>query len=156
MSAEHPAQPERPWLHRLQELFPFDWELLRHAGAEPVPYHLKKWWFCLGGTVLYLFVIQVVTGIALAFVCAAKGYRLILTMPESMSAERGRMVQFFGAEIELTPAGKGMRGAIQRAEKLVHELPDAFMPQQFQNAANPEIHARALAVLKTCEGLEND
>jgi cysteine synthase A len=85
------------------------------------------------------------TGIALAFVCAAKGYRLILTMPESMSAERGRMVQFFGAEIELTPAGKGMRGAIQRAEKLVRELPDAFMPQQFQNAANPEIHGLTTA-----------
>jgi len=85
------------------------------------------------------------TGIALAFVCAAKGYRLILTMPESMSAERGRMVQFFGAEIELTPAGKGMRGAIDRAEKLVSELPDAFMPQQFENAVNPDIHGKTTA-----------
>lgn len=85
------------------------------------------------------------TGIALAFVCAAKGYRLILTMPESMSAERGRMVQFFGAEIELTPAGKGMRGAIDRAEKLVRDLPDAFMPQQFNNTSNPEIHAATTA-----------
>jgi cysteine synthase A len=85
------------------------------------------------------------TGIALAFVCAAKGYRLILTMPESMSAERGRMVRLFGAEIELTPAGKGMRGAIERAEALVRELPDAFMPQQFENAANPAVHARSTA-----------
>ena len=85
------------------------------------------------------------TGIALAFVCAAKGYRLILTMPESMSTERGRMVRLFGAEIELTPSGKGMRGAIARAEALVAELPDAFMPQQFRNRANPDMHARTTA-----------
>ncbi len=85
------------------------------------------------------------TGIALAFVCAAKGYRLILTMPESMSAERGRMVRLFGAEIELTPSGKGMQGAIQRAEELLAELPDAYMPQQFRNPSNPEAHARTTA-----------
>ncbi|HJM62030.1 MAG TPA: cysteine synthase A [Alphaproteobacteria bacterium] len=85
------------------------------------------------------------TGIALAFVCATKGYRLILTMPESMSAERGRMVRLFGAEIELTPSGKGMQGAIARAEELLAELPDAYMPQQFRNPSNPDIHARTTA-----------
>src|SRR5215213_9835869 len=80
------------------------------------------------------------TGIALAFVCAAKGYQLILTMPESMSTERRRMLLLLGAELELTPAVNGMRGAIARAEEIVRDLPDAFMPQQFQNPANPEIH----------------
>ena len=85
------------------------------------------------------------TGIALAFVCAAKGYRLILTMPESMSTERRKMLLLLGAELELTPAGQGMRGAITRAEEIVRSLPDAFMPQQFQNAANPEIHRHTTA-----------
>jgi cysteine synthase A len=85
------------------------------------------------------------TGIALAFVCAAKGYRLILTMPESMSLERRKMLMLLGAQIELTPAAQGMKGAIARAEALVKELGDAFMPQQFQNAANPEIHRRTTA-----------
>ena len=85
------------------------------------------------------------TGIALAFACAAKGYRLILTMPESQSVERRKMMTFLGAELELTPARNGMRGAIQRAEALVAELPDAVMPQQFHNPANPEIHARTTA-----------
>ena len=85
------------------------------------------------------------TGIALAFVAAAKGYRLILTMPESMSIERRRMLMLLGAELELTPAERGMRGAIMRAEELVRELPDAVMPQQFDNPANPEAHRRTTA-----------
>ena len=85
------------------------------------------------------------TGIALAFVAAAKGYRLILIMPDSMSVERRRMLKLLGAELELTPAAQGMRGAIGRAEELVRSLPDAFMPQQFQNPANPEIHRRTTA-----------
>ena len=85
------------------------------------------------------------TGIALAFACAAKGYRLILTMPESQSLERRKMMTFLGAELELTPSGEGMQGAIARAEALVDELPDAVMPQQFHNPANPAIHARTTA-----------
>ncbi len=85
------------------------------------------------------------TGIALAFACAAKGYRLILTMPDSMSVERRKMLVLLGAELELTPAAQGMRGAIARAEALVKSLPDAFIPQQFQNPANPEIHRRTTA-----------
>lgn len=80
------------------------------------------------------------TGIALAFVAAAKGYRLILTMPESMSVERRRMLKLLGAEIDLTPAELGMKGAIARAEELIKTLPDAVIPQQFAHPANPEIH----------------
>src|SRR3984957_14041531 len=85
------------------------------------------------------------TGIALAFVAAAKGYPLILVMPESMSMERRKMLILLGARLELTPASAGMRGAIARAEELLKEIPDSFMPQQFDNPANPEIHRRTTA-----------
>ena len=85
------------------------------------------------------------TGIALAFVAAAKGYRLILVMPESMSVERRKMLLILGAEIELTEAAKGMRGAIAKAQELVATIPGAVMPQQFENPANPEIHRRTTA-----------
>ena len=80
------------------------------------------------------------TSIALAFVCAAKGYRLILTMPETMSVERRKMLRLLGAELVLTPGGEGMRGALAEAERLLEALPDAVMPQQFRNPANPAIH----------------
>ncbi len=85
------------------------------------------------------------TGIALAFVAAAKDYRLILVMPESMSIERRKMLLLLGAEIELTPAALGMRGAIERAEALIGEIPGAVMPQQFDNPANPAIHRTTTA-----------
>jgi cysteine synthase A len=85
------------------------------------------------------------TGIALAFVCAAKGHRLILTMPETMSAERRKMLRLLGVELVLTPGAEGMRGAIAKAEALLEELPDAVMPQQFANPANPAIHRATTA-----------
>ena len=85
------------------------------------------------------------TGISLAFVCGAKGYRLILTMPETMSIERRTLLKMLGAELVLTPGGEGMPGAIRKAEELVRETPNAWMPQQFKNPANPEIHRKTTA-----------
>jgi cysteine synthase A len=85
------------------------------------------------------------TGIALAFVAAARGYRLTLVMPESMSLERRKMLQLLGAELVLTPATQGMRGAIAKAEELLRQNPNAVMPQQFKNPANPEIHRHTTA-----------
>lgn len=85
------------------------------------------------------------TGIALAFICAARGYKCVLTMPESMSVERRTVLLALGAEIVLTPAGDGMPGAIEKAQQLVADTPGSFMPQQFNNPANPEIHRTTTA-----------
>lgn len=91
------------------------------------------------------------TGIALAFACAAKGYSLILVMPESMSIERRRMLALLGAQLELVPAAKGMKGAIERANEILAANPNAVMPQQFDNPANPQVHR-----LTTAEEIWND
>jgi len=85
------------------------------------------------------------TGIALAFVCAARGYRLILTMPDTMSLERRKLLTIFGAELVLTDGSRGMRGAVEEAEKIQKSIKNSFMPQQFKNAANPEIHRKTTA-----------
>ncbi|MEN9936364.1 MAG: hypothetical protein RLZZ387_2943 [Chloroflexota bacterium] len=91
------------------------------------------------------------TGIGLAFVAAAKGYKIVLTMPETMSVERRKLLRGFGAELVLTPGTEGMRGAIAQAEAIAAEMPNAWVPQQFKNPANPEIHRRT-----TAEELWND
>ncbi len=85
------------------------------------------------------------TGIGLAFVCAERGYRLLLTMPESVSVERRKILTRLGAEVVLTPASRGMQGAIERAQKIVEDTPGAFMPQQFENPANPRAHRETTA-----------
>lgn len=85
------------------------------------------------------------TGIALAFVCAAKGYRLVLTMPETMSVERRKLLKHLGAELVLTPGAEGMKGAIRKAQEIVEQTPGAYMPNQFANPANPEIHRQTTA-----------
>ena len=85
------------------------------------------------------------TGIALAYVCAARGYKLKVTMPESMSLERRRLLKAFGVEIILTPAAEGMPGAVRKADELVAQNKNYFMPQQFKNPANPEIHRKTTA-----------
>ena len=94
------------------------------------------------------------TGLALAFVCAAKGYRLILTMPRSMSEASRKLLLLMGAELEITPTTEGMRGAVRRAEEIESELTDALILQQFENPANPEIHRRTTAeeIWRDCEG----
>ena len=94
------------------------------------------------------------TGIGLAMICAVKGYKIILTMPETMSAERIQILKSYGAQVVLTPAKEGMVGAVKRAEEITKQTPGAFMPQQFKNPANPEVHRRTTAqeILRATEG----
>ena len=94
------------------------------------------------------------TGIGLAMICAVKGFKIILTMPETMSAERIQILKGYGAEVVLTPAAEGMMGAVKRAEAIVKETPQTFMPQQFNNPANPEVHRRTTApeILRATDG----
>ncbi|HEX9779654.1 MAG TPA: cysteine synthase A [bacterium] len=94
------------------------------------------------------------TGIGLAMIGAAKGYRVVLTMPDSMSVERIQILKSYGAEVVLTPAAEGMMGAVKRAEQILRDTPGAYMPQQFMNPANPEVHRRTTAqeILKGAEG----
>ena len=94
------------------------------------------------------------TGIGLAMICAVKGHKIILTMPETMSAERLQILKSYGAEVVLTPAAEGMMGAVKRAEAITKQTPGAFMPQQFMNPANPEVHRRTTAqeILRATEG----
>ena len=94
------------------------------------------------------------TGIGLAMICAVKGHKIILTMPETMSAERLQILKSYGAEVVLTPAAEGMMGAVRRAEAITKQTPGAFMPQQFMNPANPEVHRRTTAqeILRATEG----
>ncbi len=95
------------------------------------------------------------TGVGLAFVCASRGYRLVLTMPDAMSMERRTLLRALGAEVVLTPGNEGMAGAIQKAEQLAAETPNSFVPQQFKNAANPDVHRRttALEIWEDTDGL---